>query len=437
MKSANSARILGMTRVQLIILCVLGLFAFGIVAAAVLLLTSNTPLSPASPAPLASIKPTAAPTAAQQTATPIPTAAPTLTPKPIPASQTPTQKPSPSPAATQSRSAAGLLYFNGPNGCEIRRINVQDGSTKQIGHVPPNLCTDWNQKTWAPDGSQFALATRTGDPGSPLFSIQILKQDGSAAYQLVSGSGMIGAEGLYWSPDGKRLAYVLYDYDADLFSLNLVFVDGRDHSHGDFLTLTGPPINLQPTAGGAYVSWAPDGQHLLAHAVGAAGKNGLYQISSQENISELLKGSAILTSKPRWSPDGKHILFNDDYYSWKIIALEGDGRPQPFFDAGTFLAWAPDGSEVFAITHPENAPAQLLAYPAAGGQPPRVIAAQNVPNLQGWNPNALWSPDQKLLAFWNMDQVYLLDLETGAVRSLNISVRTEEGFAWSPPGVLK
>ena len=438
MKSSKSTRILGMTKAQIIFLSISGLLACGILSLTGSLVFRTSPATQANSLAGSTALPTVPVPVRTETASPVPTAPPTLTPSPIPASPTPiptaTQPPTPS---AKAGSAAGLLYITGEYGCEIRWINVRDGSTKHVGNIPLNLCGGQNnQKAWAPDGKQFALVTSTGDPGNALFSIQILKQDGSAVYQLISGHGMIGSEGLYWSPDGQRLAYILYDYDADLFFLNVVYVDGRDHSHGNFLILTEPDLNLVPSAGGTYVSWAPDGQHLVANAVNETGKNGLYVIFSQENIVELLKGTPIMTSKPRWSPDGKNILYNDDFYSWKIIALDGDRWPQPFIDSGTFLAWAPDSSEAFALTHPENGPAQLIAYAGDGSQKPRVIASQNVPNLQGWNPNALWSPDKKMLVFWglNQDQAYLLDLETGTVKTLKMSVKTEESFVWYSPG---
>jgi Tol biopolymer transport system component len=433
MKPAKSGRILGMTQAQITFLSISGFFACVTMLVATALVLTKFPLLQANAVPGSTALPTIPSIAPKETSSLVPTNSPTGTPGSKPVFPTPIATQPPTPVA-QAGPTAGLLYFSGVNGCEIRWINAQDDSTKKVGNLPLNLCADWNQKTWAPDGTQFALATETGDPGSPFFSIHILSRDGSAAYQLISGNGRIGTEGLYWSPDGQRLAYVLYDYETDLFSINLVHVDGRDHSDGDYLTLTGPPINLSPTAGGAYVSWAPDGQRLAAGAVNnsAAGETGLYLISSLENNFELLLGGGLRLFKPRWSPDGSQILYNDDFYSWKAISLEGDPNPTKIFDAGTFLAWAPDGSEVFALTHPDNGPAQVVAYPGDGSQKPRVIVSENVPDLIGWNPNALWSPDKKMLAFWglNQDQAYLLDLETSTVRTLSISVRTEESFVW-------
>src|SRR5678815_269905 len=135
-----------------------------------------------------------------------------------------------------------------------------------------------------------------------------------------------------------------------------------------------------------------------------------------------------------WAPDGKRIVYTSD----------ADGRR-------SIYVMNPDGSGVTRITNPTDV--QADRHPQALGK--RIVftrsdAVDTYPSLWVMNDdgsdlarltrgaNALFpapSPGGKRVAFIRSNDVWVIDVETGAVTNLTATV---EGFevmpAWSPSG---
>ncbi len=100
------------------------------------------------------------------------------------------------------------------------------------------------------------------------------------------------------SPDGTRIAFWRENPSLHQFALFVVNVNGSDlHQVSGW----------QPDFGSA--SWSPDGQWILT----SNGEGGLYIIhpdgSDQRQITLATGPGNFLASGPKWSPDGKRIVF--------------------------------------------------------------------------------------------------------------------------------
>src|SRR4051794_21199441 len=104
-----------------------------------------------------------------------------------------------------------------------------------------------------------------------------------------------------WSPDGKRIAYVLTKadlarsaYDAD------VWIVDADGAHDRQLTRS-PSGETRP-------QWSPDGKQL-AFLSDRGGRNAIYVIDVDGGEARQLSNEPTAVRELAWSPDGKEIAF--------------------------------------------------------------------------------------------------------------------------------
>jgi len=188
--------------------------------------------------------------------------------------------------------------------------------------------------------------------------------------------GGISAEFLTFSPDGKSLAYVT-------FPEGILWRANRDGSGR--IQMTDPPIYpILPR-------WSPDGRQILFFASsGLHGNDVMFVISAEGGKPQRLlpreNGQEI---DPNWSPDGRKIVFWDgvhndirilDIASHQVIALPGsDGLFSP--------RWSPDG-RIIAVFDPPKNRTKLFD-----------IARQRWSTLVDMGPGVYieWSPDSRYI----------------------------------------
>jgi Tol biopolymer transport system component len=149
-----------------------------------------------------------------------------------------------------------------------------------------------------------------------------------------------GPEEASWSPDGQRLTFVsggVYDPDP----VGALQITDLSTGQNRYLTrrLDGAP------------AWSPDGaliafvRHPSAESVDdipeRARARRLYLIPATGGTPRRVLN--IEASHPSWSPDGKHIAFDD---GTRIGIVGRNGGTTRFITAGTYPAWSLDGTTI-------------------------------------------------------------------------------------------
>ena len=170
--------------------------------------------------------------------------------------------------------------------------------------------------SWSPDGSRIALGM-SKDGNTEIYTIS---KDGSAPNRLtVSSAANVSPA---WSPDGKKI----------------VFVSDR-HGKPQLFVMDTNGSNLQrfPINGGYTVNpaWSPKGDRLAY-----ARQTGGFQIftANTDGSNEVQLTTEGNNERPRWSPDGRFILFSSRRGGQEAIYVmraDGSGQTKVSMTKGT------------------------------------------------------------------------------------------------------
>ncbi len=268
----------------------------------------------------------------------------------------------------------------------------------------------------APDTRLIAFARA---PATNAFSdLYVLQTDGSLRRLTHGGIDSMPA----WSPDGRRIAFQRTQR-GQAFSLYVANADGDGQ-------------RLLPDSVSGQVDWSPDGRRILVTDDGA-----IYVTSRDwSSRSVLLDPTPASARDPRWSPDGKQIVFalGSDESGADVYVMNGDGTGRNRLtrlgpDAGwpSSLAWSPDGRRI-AFLLPGS-----LNVMNADGSGKKVLT--RFPN--GVFPSSLaWSPDGSSIAFARLklgpdrhaSGIYVVQSEGGELHRLTRNI--DSNPSWSPDG---
>jgi TolB protein len=205
-----------------------------------------------------------------------------------------------------------IATCGGPDGSSSAIINPDDGSYRELFSPDPTLFLACF--VWSPDAKRLACEPFE-EPVDPtrggIYSIR--SSDGGGLKRITSSQGGHDEPGNY-SPNGKRLVFARSDQNGDPVGLYVAKVNGRGVRQ---VTPTG---TLFSSAG----DWSPQrneivfSQHVTSDArssiwVVHANGTGLHEIHVQ---AQPACGGAISDPssqgcfQPRWSPDGKKIIFS-------------------------------------------------------------------------------------------------------------------------------
>ena len=133
---------------------------------------------------------------------------------------------------------------------------------------------------------------------------------------------------------------------------------------------------------------SPDGTYL-AYAAGVPGAMRI--LVRQREGSRALAVSGSLGGdhrRPRWSPDGTHLLFQAEGGLWLVPALGGSPRlvvePPNDISRAHSPAWSPDGKQIAWVVR------DTVYTRPLDGHRPRVLASLVVPHSLAWSPDGRW-----------------------------------------------
>lgn len=199
-----------------------------------------------------------------------------------------------------------------------KEITVRDAETKKaattyefwIGNVETGaerqLTLDFElmrAPAWSPDGEWLAL--EVADPGLAWkeHDIVLVNVNTATVRKLVTTPQWEG--GPTWSPDGKRIAYQSRPQGYQCMQLFIVDADGAPSQQ--VTDLLGP--QCQPRSSGAYwPDWSPDGSRI-AFGRKIDGKEQLALLNVDSGDVQILDTGNTPAGYPRWSADGRHLLF--------------------------------------------------------------------------------------------------------------------------------
>lgn len=336
----------------------------------------------------------------------------------------------------------------------------------------------------SPDGRRVAFrADRPGGRG-----VFVLDRATGATQRLIDPfEGWTEARSLSWSPDGRRLLFVLRDtlhvLDVGSGVAQPVVVTGlpsppvRDAAWTDggarILFVNAAPYDRaggRPwtvgVGGGAALPAGDSAQRMLApvpaprgdglawQARDSLGRLQLWVRTHDGAVARRLTDRADLApTRARWSADARTLLYAADGRLWRVPVEGGAAREIPFsarvsiprrtaamrrvrfpppdslLPARGFmgLALAPDGREVALI-----ALGRLWLVPVDGGRP-RVVG-ETPPTASGLS----WSPDGERVV-WSAgpggaEDLFVTEVRGGRTRRVTALPGREERAAWSPDG---
>ena len=231
-----------------------------------------------------------------------------------------------------------------------------------------------------------------------------------------------------WSPDGKWIACgVMQGGNYDIWI--------EPAAGGERIRLTADP------AWDRVPRWSPDGRKLLF----ASNRNGAWNLWTIEPF-RLQKKPVRITSDEDdlvpphalpagWSPDGREIVFASQRRNrelWIIPAGGGEKRrllPDGYY--GSDPDWSPDGKWI-AYNSDRGGWSEIWAVPRFGG------AVRRVTSLHQKSYNASWSPDGRWIAFCSKGaggfQLWAAPFAGGSPLQLTAADGRHTGPRWSPDG---
>ncbi len=313
---------------------------------------------------------------------------------------------------------------------DIYLMDDDGGNLQQLTHTQLSE----RHPRWSPDGRQIVFRRQVHPFDSQRWHLFIMNADGTNERQLTEPHKDGRDNVPVFFPDGKRLLFVRYmshDDAPDAHTINVMnLATGTIKKIADF--------------GVNFPDVSPDGKHIVYGDIHGAGGNGGSNIglmnTDGDDVSELLPSPpekpTTLRGMPRWSPDGKQILYTESQYNIvrfkNTVAYEAighlyricnrDGTPHrrlniPKNRTPAGLAWMDNGKAIlYSVGEVELNKA-----------PEKVVGSYNIYKYEiapGQNTPLTTHPANDKYADWISDRVYSVSpaekklMQWGGLKSL-------------------
>ena len=251
---------------------------------------------------------------------------------------------------------------------------------------------------WSPDGKKL-LMTRIHEGKMALW---IMNADGSGLKLLLAPPPATPHFDGHWSHDSKKIVYVddiLQGTDGK-FQINTINSDGSDGK-----------VLIPHKAFEESPRWSPDGKRIVWVST-RDGNQDIYSADADGKNLKRLTSEIALDNNPSWSPDGKRIAFTSNRAgNFEIHIMDADGgnvrRLTNHHALDYWPTWSPDGKYI-AFTSNRDGNYEIYMMNAAG------TSVRNLTHHPAQDNYATWSPDGKRIAFIsNRDgghDVYVIDV---------------------------
>ena len=246
-----------------------------------------------------------------------------------------------------------------------------------------------------------------------------------------------------WSPDGRRIAYARTEYARYAViagEIRIVSVADRRTRVVVRVPVAGIPMN---------VAWSPDGRRLAFvlftmntpavfltwSAIGS--RSDVYVVDVDgSDLRPVAPAHPGLVGAPVWSPDSSRLAFSNDsqgvqaVYTVPIDAVAATQRISPFGLTARSPIWSPDGRRIAFLASAVTSTAWQSALWVAGadgrGARQLVRDVSDVP---------AWSPDSRQLAIGHDRGIVAVAVD-GSPRLTQVTVGYDHRPAWSHRGEI-
>jgi len=350
-----------------------------------------------------------------------------------------------------------------PDGTKVVGLDFSKGQNVALYDLAAEKTTfitnfEWSEKSyatnipiWLPSGEEITYQASALGPTEeePAMELRISTLAGKSRVLFRNPHG--GLAPCDWLPDGSALVTFLGKEDN---STSLGLISKKDGSYRELCPLkrTYSPMNMPQREASASADASPDGR-FIAFADGPAGSaRDIHLISVEGGSPVPITSHRADDKEPRWSPDGRHIVFLSlRHGSWALWGVKVEDRKpdgQPFMilegmQNAQLSAWTKNGllSRTLAVILDIWALEIDPETHEVRGHPQMVDFGPS-----GTNINPVWSPNGQHLAFVSnsVDQpndasVVVITSEGGNVRKFKIPTNNFKNVSfrdlrWLPDG---